>query len=311
MRLTCPNCGAEYEVPDGLVPEDGRHVQCTSCQTRWYVYGGTRAIPSQDQIIHRLEQWRPSVAPTAGAGPRPVDAQTPPSPATAEEPAEDAGEADGAVTPAAASDAGTPPAAAHAEPPAQVVMKAQAEPAAPQPSDAAAGDDAKAQASDIAAPAKPAETPTASDDPDIAAIIALKRARDRERRTSADAAVAAPSPLHDDTPPPRPAALPDAPPVAAAARVRQSPRMELPNSETMPRAIWADSPEELQARYRSGLFLALLLYALALAAYLWSDDLARIAPGIGAVLEAYAAGVDGLRVWLSEVIARVFGGRGA
>ena len=39
MRLTCPNCGAEYEASDGMVPPAGRHVQCTACHTRWFVRG--------------------------------------------------------------------------------------------------------------------------------------------------------------------------------------------------------------------------------------------------------------------------------
>ena len=50
MRLTCPNCGAEYEVPEGMVPAAGRHVQCTSCHTRWFVRGAARDAASEDQI---------------------------------------------------------------------------------------------------------------------------------------------------------------------------------------------------------------------------------------------------------------------
>ena len=47
MRLTCPNCGAEYEVPDGMVPAAGRHVQCTACHTRWFVRGVPRHRPDR------------------------------------------------------------------------------------------------------------------------------------------------------------------------------------------------------------------------------------------------------------------------
>ena len=36
MRLTCPNCGAQYEVPDDVIPEDGRDVQCSNCGTTWF-----------------------------------------------------------------------------------------------------------------------------------------------------------------------------------------------------------------------------------------------------------------------------------
>ena len=36
MRLTCPNCDAEYEVPDDVVPEEGRDVQCSNCGKTWF-----------------------------------------------------------------------------------------------------------------------------------------------------------------------------------------------------------------------------------------------------------------------------------
>ncbi len=67
MRLTCPNCGVEYEVAEGMVPAAGRHVQCTSCHTRWFVRGGTRAAASEDQILTRLETWRPRPTPVPAA----------------------------------------------------------------------------------------------------------------------------------------------------------------------------------------------------------------------------------------------------
>ncbi|WP_425043245.1 zinc-ribbon domain-containing protein [Primorskyibacter sp. S87] len=36
MRLTCPNCGAQYEVPDEVIPPEGRDVQCSNCGDTWY-----------------------------------------------------------------------------------------------------------------------------------------------------------------------------------------------------------------------------------------------------------------------------------
>jgi len=60
MLLTCPNCEAEYEVPDGMVPAAGRHVQCTNCHTRWFARGTSGAAPTEEQILSRLEarpQW--------------------------------------------------------------------------------------------------------------------------------------------------------------------------------------------------------------------------------------------------------------
>ncbi|MFN3209196.1 MAG: zinc-ribbon domain-containing protein [Roseovarius sp.] len=36
MRLICPNCGAQYEVPAEVIPETGRDVQCSDCGTTWF-----------------------------------------------------------------------------------------------------------------------------------------------------------------------------------------------------------------------------------------------------------------------------------
>ncbi|MCV2888064.1 zinc-ribbon domain-containing protein [Ruegeria aquimaris] len=36
MRLTCPNCDAQYEVPDEVIPTEGRDVQCSNCGHTWF-----------------------------------------------------------------------------------------------------------------------------------------------------------------------------------------------------------------------------------------------------------------------------------
>lgn len=36
MRLICPNCGAQYEVPDDVIPDAGRDVQCSNCGDTWF-----------------------------------------------------------------------------------------------------------------------------------------------------------------------------------------------------------------------------------------------------------------------------------
>lgn len=38
MRLTCPNCGAQYEVDETVIPKGGRDVQCSACGHTWYQY---------------------------------------------------------------------------------------------------------------------------------------------------------------------------------------------------------------------------------------------------------------------------------
>ncbi|MGB3243005.1 MAG: zinc-ribbon domain-containing protein [Sulfitobacter sp.] len=46
MRLTCPNCDAQYEVPDDVVPTEGRDVQCSNCGQTWFQHH--RDHPAQD-----------------------------------------------------------------------------------------------------------------------------------------------------------------------------------------------------------------------------------------------------------------------
>jgi predicted Zn finger-like uncharacterized protein len=36
MRLICPNCDAQYEVPDDIMPSSGRDVQCSNCGQTWF-----------------------------------------------------------------------------------------------------------------------------------------------------------------------------------------------------------------------------------------------------------------------------------
>lgn len=44
MRLICPNCGAQYEVADDVIPEEGRDVQCSSCGHTWFEKRGASSI---------------------------------------------------------------------------------------------------------------------------------------------------------------------------------------------------------------------------------------------------------------------------
>lgn len=44
MRLTCPNCSAQYDVVEDMIPADGRDVQCSNCATTWFQEGRTRAV---------------------------------------------------------------------------------------------------------------------------------------------------------------------------------------------------------------------------------------------------------------------------
>lgn len=44
MRLTCPNCKAQYEVDERVIPDGGRDVQCSSCGSTWFQYPAEVAL---------------------------------------------------------------------------------------------------------------------------------------------------------------------------------------------------------------------------------------------------------------------------
>ncbi|MEM8647872.1 MAG: zinc-ribbon domain-containing protein [Pseudomonadota bacterium] len=53
MKLTCPNCAAQYEVPDEVIPETGRDVQCSACGDTWF------------QVHPNHPEYKPSFDPEA------------------------------------------------------------------------------------------------------------------------------------------------------------------------------------------------------------------------------------------------------
>jgi predicted Zn finger-like uncharacterized protein len=56
MRLTCPNCGAQYEVPDDVIPTEGRDVQCSNCGDTWYqVHAEAVSSEPEQEDQHQAE----------------------------------------------------------------------------------------------------------------------------------------------------------------------------------------------------------------------------------------------------------------
>ncbi|MEL7344536.1 MAG: zinc-ribbon domain-containing protein, partial [Pseudomonadota bacterium] len=83
MRLVCPNCGAQYEVDRGLIPEAGRDVQCSNCGNTWF-----QAPPEEDlELAEELGQPEPEVTQAAAEPEQVPEPQEPDQPE--QEPAED------------------------------------------------------------------------------------------------------------------------------------------------------------------------------------------------------------------------------
>ena len=55
MRLICPNCAAQYEVPQEVIPEDGRDVQCSACGDTWFqLHPSAMAEPEEPPVEETL-----------------------------------------------------------------------------------------------------------------------------------------------------------------------------------------------------------------------------------------------------------------
>lgn len=53
MRLICPNCGAQYEVPDDVIPQNGRDVQCSNCSHTWFETPGASVLREEEGDAHQ------------------------------------------------------------------------------------------------------------------------------------------------------------------------------------------------------------------------------------------------------------------
>ncbi|MDE3123815.1 MAG: zinc-ribbon domain-containing protein [Paracoccaceae bacterium] len=93
MRLTCPNCGAQYEVDDRAIPEAGRDVQCSNCSHTWFQVSAA-AQAAEAAIAASAAEPAPALPETAEAE------DSAPQAEAAED--RDAGAADGAAHEAAA-----------------------------------------------------------------------------------------------------------------------------------------------------------------------------------------------------------------
>lgn len=51
MRLTCPECAAQYEIADGLIPPQGREVECSACGHGWHQPGEATLVLTADAAV--------------------------------------------------------------------------------------------------------------------------------------------------------------------------------------------------------------------------------------------------------------------
>ena len=78
MRLICPNCSAQYEVPADVIPDEGRDVQCSNCQETWFqTHPDTEP---QTDVVQTLKEHFAQTEPEAALIPPQSDAISEPDP---------------------------------------------------------------------------------------------------------------------------------------------------------------------------------------------------------------------------------------
>lgn len=287
MRLICPNCGAQYEVADDVIPEAGRDVQCSNCGHTWFERPGASEAAEAAAMDETLPtppepQAEPDPAPEPEPEPEPepapdVEAKQEPEPAPEPEPEEEADR------PAAIDDADEDPAPQDPPQPERREL------------DPGVADILREEAQYEQA-AREAEQGGLESQPDLG--LTQESDDDRRSREARDRLAR----LRGE---PEPA--PQAEPEPDAPRRELLPDIDEINSTLRPDAGPADAVGAAAATQRTGGFrrgfmLMVLLALIAVALYVFAPQISAAVPQTEAALSAYVDWVNGLRIWLDQQI---------
>jgi predicted Zn finger-like uncharacterized protein len=307
MRITCPNCGAQYEVDARVIPDMGRDVQCSNCGHTWFQRPQSAVAASVRRVV---EDPPASPGPESDHPPRATDtvASDPGSPAAEAFPP--ISPEDGPAASAADADADVPvapPRAAgqDASPAALAAGSAAADPVEverPTLDDATRAllrEEAEREAQARAAERRPAiET---QGDFDLTATQTPSRAVQRsadlsgtaeQAGTSLAVAVAAASSRRES--------LPDVDTITSGLRIDDIPPDALAEAD-------GDGEEVSRRGFRTGFLIPVLFVAAAALVYLFAPALAEAVPGLRAPLAGYVDSVNALRVWITGALSGATG----
>lgn len=341
MRLVCPNCGAQYEVPDDVIPQGGRDVQCSNCGHTWFqvhpdqdpgLAEDLEEAPAQDDFDDTMDE------PAAPPDTRPIwdeaDDDLPLSDDLRPE-ANDTWDEDeeGEVTPpwetqdvTPAQDVPAPPVEDYED---DYESWDEEAPAATEPRrnlDPNVADllreEAEREARQRAAERGGLETQpelglTQSDEDE-----STRRQREAQERmarlrgepapadadTRQEAEAAAMSAAAAEAAASRRDLLPDIDEINSTLRSTSDrrPASAAGDHET-PGPALAAAPETRPGGFRRGFSIVVLLMVLAIALYVLAPRLAEMVPALRGPLAAYVEVMNGLRLWIDEQLRGVLG----
>ncbi|WP_227268953.1 zinc-ribbon domain-containing protein [Roseobacter weihaiensis] len=268
MRLICPNCDAQYEVPDGVMPRDGRDVQCSNCGQTWFQKHPDAASEREEDAepLAKAEEESLASEPEGDAKVEPetkaeteAGAETPPSPETPEP---------------------APPARRELDPTVAEVLRTEAE---------------------LEAQARKNETTGVESQPDLGLTEAPEPAGKRpvpnkpkapegQKDDATSVAVASVMPKGGDL-------LPDIEEINSTLRS---------NNDRAPGADAGQTGQiEVQEKRssRRGFILTIALVVILVMIYIYAPQLAQAVPQAEPMLSGYVSMIDGWRVWLDAQVS--------
>lgn len=307
MRLTCPNCGAIYEVPDNVIPEDGRDVQCSNCAHTWFQGPATPADPAeeapalveepQEEFFEPQEQvTEPEASADDEISPEEMlDRLAAEEEAESERPTEPDDEfedEEGAPAPTAM------PMRRELDPMVREVLRQEAQYEA----DRRAKDDGEALES---------QPELGLDQPVRKRIIPadIPSLREKEAQEASEAETDSEETPETDVEQDtahrsRRDLLPDVEDINSTLRTREAPKVR---SVRTPGELMEDPEEVRQRGFRSGFFLTLIFALLLAMFYVKAGALSASMPATAPVLRTYVEAVDGARNWLDTKARGVAG----
>ncbi len=279
MRLICPNCGAQYEVPVDVIPTGGRDVQCSNCGHTWF-----QAHPDDDtDLAEELNQ---------------------PVPDSDWEPEQDSAPETPTVPPRQHPDDAAPVAVASAP---DTLPDASSQPVRQRKLDPDVADvlreerehEARIRAEEAGALESQPDLGLTAPDEDEQARRA-RQARDRMARmrgedndgarAAAEAAAAAAAGSRREL-------LPDVEEINQTLRSANEPRV-------VDQVDRREPPENRRegGGFARGFFLIVLLVAAAVAIYVSAPQISAAVPQAAPALESYVTTVDNGRIWLDEQV---------
>ncbi|MCX7561018.1 zinc-ribbon domain-containing protein [Sulfitobacter sp. F26204] len=269
MRLTCPNCDAQYEVPDEVVPASGRDVQCSNCGKTWFQEHPDHASAAQDE-------------PPLGSGAPDPDEEVSPPPPPAPPPPKDPPrkQLDPAVADILRQEA---------EAEFEARKRRQSETLESQPD---LGLDTGEHPSSLAR--------ASGEDDDARALDARRRMARLRGETEPVAEAAATAAAMSS----RRELLPDIEEINSTLRNDQTPS----GVDADARAeLGAGGAHKKERGFRRGFFMVVILFLVLLLIYTNAPRIAATVPALDGILTSYVAWVDQLRVALDGHIKALLG----